>query len=96
MATCNQCGLPILFDKRDGRLYPVNPDGSPHWSACKAAQHRVQPIMAIRGRTITGPGFVEFPCACSTPPWEECYCAHFWSWREEVEARAAAEMLGAS
>lgn len=47
MATCNKCGLPLLFEKRPTpngakKWFPVNPDGTDHWVLCKEtvrAQH---------------------------------------------------------
>lgn len=43
MSQCQKCGLPLKFEKREGKggvvkWFPVNPDGSEHWDLCKTTQ----------------------------------------------------------
>lgn len=34
MERCARCGLPILFERFNGRMSPINPNGSPHGDLC--------------------------------------------------------------
>jgi len=36
---CHKCGLPIAFERKDGKFWPVNPDGSSHWDLCKETRN---------------------------------------------------------
>jgi hypothetical protein len=95
MRSCNRCGLPIAFKRRNGRAIPVNPDGSDHWDACKAQQRAKRSPDVIQGKTIIGERSRELPCRCTVPPWEDCPdCEHLQAWNEEEIARALCEMIG--
>jgi hypothetical protein len=39
-ALCRKCGEPLAFVRKEGKPWPVNPDGSDHWDRCKEVRHR--------------------------------------------------------
>lgn len=41
MANCYRCGEPIKFERKNGKSYPVNPDGSDHFDLCRETSFKI-------------------------------------------------------
>ncbi len=83
--TCKRCGGPITFKQRpNGKLQPVELDGSEHWDTCKRRQRIASGLLNSDGSVNikalerrkpagkTAPTRATHVWACSDiPPWDD-------------------------
>jgi hypothetical protein len=62
--------LPLIFEKRDGKWYPKNPDGSEHWDLCKVTTRAKNPPKA-KPVLYTKSKHTHFYPDIKTPPWDD-------------------------
>jgi len=85
MKECRKCGLPLKFEKRKGKWYPTNPDGSEHWDLCKEIRNRGKVFEEKSSGVIHGDLAKPNECDCGLPPWELCQPDCRWALNPSTE-----------